>query len=286
MKTEICTDEIVFKIQDYNTIVNEYDNYKFREFKDGLGIDESFERDHQQSIYETKREIKKLLTELYRNSVTNNFYFFDCPLVVYRNNYKARLKAFQELNIDADEVDFLKKEIESYYDTSSHRKIENLFSIVDYSEFISNELNFEISLNKKREYLTHKLQELGWGFEQLPDETVMVGYDEYEKRSGGFSFEKIRPTTKTELSKLEKPSKKGKQLTSNQIVLFLDRLGFFNENKLKNKPKSRQSEIISLLTGLNSKNINININKLENQTSEISDNYQKDIDLIDSLFND
>lgn len=286
MKSEILQDEIVFKILDYQKAINDYDNYKFREFNDGLDVDEDFERQHQQSLYEIKTDVKLLLAKLYKNSVLDNYYFFDCPLKVYKSHYNDKLKNFTDINIDADEIDFLKKEIKSLYDASTNRKIVNILNTVNYSDFISDDLSFEITLNKKKEYLTNKIQEKGWDYEQLPDESVMVGYDEYELQSGGLYFEKIKSNASLEKPIVNSKSKKSKQLTSNQIILFLDRLGFFNENKLKNKPKSRQSEIISLLTGLNSKNINVNINKLENQTTEISDNYQKDIDLVDSLYND
>lgn len=286
MKSEILQDEIVFKILDHKKAINDYDNYKYREFDEGLDIDEDYERQHQVYLYNLKIDIKLLLAELYKNSVLDNFFFFDCPLIVYKNHYNDRLKNFADINIDADEIDFLKKEIESIYFASDHRKLVNILNTVNYNDFIDDELNFKISLNKKKEYLTRKLQENGWDYEQLPDESVMVGYDEYELQPGGLYFEKIKSNIPLEKPIVNSKSKKSKQLTSNQIVLFLDRLGFFNENKLKNKPKLRQSEIISLLTGLNSKNINTNINKLENQTTEISDNYQKDIDLVDSLFND
>ncbi|SFN38489.1 hypothetical protein SAMN04487989_10179 [Bizionia echini] len=76
--------------------------------------------------------------------------------------------------------------------------------------------------------------------------------------------------------------KKGnsKQLTINQIVLLLQETGFFSHPIIENASKVKQSELISIITGLNDKNIKTAIQKLDKKVSELGENYQKDIDKI------
>lgn len=84
----------------------------------------------------------------------------------------------------------------------------------------------------------------------------------------------------------ETDPKKTKQLTANQIVILLDKLGFFADEKIEDASKVKQAELISLITGLNEKNIKINIKKLDNKPSEVTANYQKDIDKINHILDD
>jgi hypothetical protein len=72
-----------------------------------------------------------------------------------------------------------------------------------------------------------------------------------------------------------------KQLTVNQIVLLLQETGFFNHPIIENASKVKQSELISIITGLNDKNIKTAIQKLDKKPSELGENYQKDIDKIE-----
>lgn len=72
-----------------------------------------------------------------------------------------------------------------------------------------------------------------------------------------------------------------KQLTTNQIVLLLQETGFFNHPIIENASKVKQSELISIITGLNDKNIKTAIQKLDKKPSELGGNYQKDIDKIE-----
>ncbi|MBT8244931.1 MAG: hypothetical protein HKP48_08280 [Winogradskyella sp.] len=76
---------------------------------------------------------------------------------------------------------------------------------------------------------------------------------------------------------------KSKQLTVNQIVLLLQETGFFNHPNIENASKVKQSELISLLTGLNGKNIKTAIQKLDKKPSELGENYQKDNDKIERI---
>jgi hypothetical protein len=79
---------------------------------------------------------------------------------------------------------------------------------------------------------------------------------------------------------------KANQLTANQIVILLDKLGFFTNPKIEDVSKVKQAELVSLISGLNEKNIKTNIEKLDNKPSDVTVNYQKDIDKISKLLDD
>lgn len=73
------------------------------------------------------------------------------------------------------------------------------------------------------------------------------------------------------------------QLTVNQAVILLDRLGLFNSSKIENLPNTKKAILVSQLIGKNDKNIKTAIEKLELKPSEIKPNHQRDIDKIDRI---
>ena len=77
--------------------------------------------------------------------------------------------------------------------------------------------------------------------------------------------------------------KKPNQLTTNQIVLLLQEIGFFAHPKIEDAPKVKQAELIGLISGLNQKNIKTHIKKLEKSLSVNGEHYQKDIDKINKI---
>lgn len=235
---------------------------------------------YQKELEQIKISADSAIYDLYFQSIEDDFYFHDCPLEVYKTNYLKRFEDFKKQNVDAEEIDFLKKEISSLIIPDVYDK---LIFIFPYGEFMTNDLCFEISKNKKIEYLKQKVLDLGWLCEEQPDENVQIGYDEYGWQPQPPIFTKLK-VNKNDVDNL--PLKKTKQLTSNQIVILLDRIGFFEESKIKLAPKTKQAKLISLLVGLHDKNIKTNINKLENKPSANGENYQKDLELIDNLFND
>jgi hypothetical protein len=75
------------------------------------------------------------------------------------------------------------------------------------------------------------------------------------------------------------------QLSVNQAVILLDRLGLFSSSKLENLPNTKKAKLISQLIGKNDKNIKTAIEKLELKSSEIKPNHQRDIDKIERILN-
>lgn len=82
---------------------------------------------------------------------------------------------------------------------------------------------------------------------------------------------------------VEQPEEKSNQLTSNQIIILLDRLQIFGESKLKDYPKTKQADLLNLITGLNTQNFRVNIAKLDKKLSVSSTNYKKDYDKIKQI---
>lgn len=78
-------------------------------------------------------------------------------------------------------------------------------------------------------------------------------------------------------------SENANQLSVNQAIILLDKLGVFNDKALENLSNVKKAKLISQLIGKNEKNIKTAIQKLELKPSEITPNYQKDIDKIERI---
>ncbi|MFK7004262.1 hypothetical protein BWK63_07490 [Flavobacterium covae] len=75
------------------------------------------------------------------------------------------------------------------------------------------------------------------------------------------------------------------QLSVNQAIILLDKLGVFTDKTFENLPNTKKAKLISQLLGRNEKNIKTAIEKLELKPSEITTNYKKDIDKIERILN-
>lgn len=73
------------------------------------------------------------------------------------------------------------------------------------------------------------------------------------------------------------------QLSVNQAIILLDKLGVFNTNLFENKPNTKKAKLISLLLGKNEKNVKTAIEKLELKAKDITIGYQRDLDKIQQL---
>ncbi len=241
---------------------------------------------YQNEFLKLKQTSDVLLRYFYRKSKKENFYFFDCPFEVYINHYDLRKTKFIENNIDAEEIHFVQKEIGCLNEPTKHKTIKIKYRCVNkhllergnktidfsgfkdpsysynsviyfneksvtinYSKLISSNATWQYSYQKKLEFLNSRLKEI-----------------KKEK--------KLKPVKKKSVAKAN-------QLTTNQAVILLDRLGVFNAIDTSNK--SKLANTISLLIGKNAKNINIAIHKLENSPKENGENYQKDIKKINLL---
>jgi len=91
---------------------------------------------------------------------------------------------------------------------------------------------------------------------------------------------KSNPSIKAENYKEEENKN---QLTVNQAIILLDKLGVFTDKALDNISNVKKAKLISQLLGRNEKNVKTAIEKLELKSSEIKPNYQKDLDKIQQL---
>ena len=73
------------------------------------------------------------------------------------------------------------------------------------------------------------------------------------------------------------------QLSINQAIILLDKLGVFNDKSLENVSNVKKAKLISQLLGKNEKNIKTAIEKLELKPNDVKPNYQKDIDKIERI---
>ena len=73
------------------------------------------------------------------------------------------------------------------------------------------------------------------------------------------------------------------QLSVNQAVILLDKLGVFTDKTLDNVSNVKKAKLVSQLLGKNWKNIKTSIESLEKRQSELGSGYQRDLDKIQKL---
>lgn len=216
-----------------------------------------------------RKEIIALLERLFRNSIEDNFYFFDCPLDVYKNTFDGRFEKFKEINLDADRADFIQAEIRKLYNPEEDR----VAMTECYHSFSEGLASFKTSLDKKKAFLKEELSNEGYYMSNGPIENASLYED--TPLDDEIRFDVLKDVRDVKL-----------QMTANQIVILLEAVGFFSNKKIYLKSQAKQSELISKVTGLNVKNIATYISKLGEKKSGLGANYQKDLDYIDSLLED
>ncbi len=228
------------------------------------------------------------IDDIYKLSIENNYFYFDCPLQVYQNHFDNRFLEFKENSIDADLLDFIKYEIEVFNNPEPNRILKEvpvnfISATVNYSDlFSANFNNYEISFNKKINFLSEKAKQFGY---KVSIEKGSSFYNEYtELTISERDAVYLTPIPKEELQQVIQ--EKQNQLTANQIVLLLQEIGFFTHPKIEDASKVKQAELISSITGLHQKNIKTNIQKLDKSVSGNGANYQKDIDKINKILDD
>jgi hypothetical protein len=232
-----------------------------------------------------EKEINAFIREIYTSSKSENFYFLDCPLEVYKNTYETRLKLFYEECQEENESLFLKQELQDLINPFYPEYK------IDYSKFRDYCQNkfYNASFNSKIEFIRQKLLELGWLVNLDPEVNSIPQYSEssYKTVYIKYTFDPSQiKMTKTPKTIVTEQDPKPNQLTSNQIILLLQEIGFFIHPKIELTSKVKQAELISSMTGIHQKTIKTNIQKLEKSLSLNGANYQKDIDKINKILDD
>ena len=260
--------------------------HNINSFNNGTPISEKYSFD----IMILESGIKTNFEELHKNSLVNNFYYFDCPSKIYINHFNIRKEAFFSDVPDANELDFLLNEID-YLSKPFENRLVGTDTLYNYDKYITYSDKYRISLKRKVEFLSKKIEIYNYKIEYTEDQLLSDVFD--KKQCWGTKISAVYDSNiNSKKKRLDAPKlsniieeKPSKQLTTNQTILLLDSLGFFNLDKIKSASKEKQSKLISKLIGRHFKNIKIAIQNLEKKPSELKKSHQADIDKIDDILN-
>lgn len=155
-------------------------------------------------------------------------------------------------------------------------------SIEEFPKFSNTELNDWLSeyYNSTKHF---DLKERDFILDIQIDFYCYTSMIEANKMIAFLESKKNNKTTLTPSQNNDDVEENAKQLTVNQAIILLDKLGVFSDKTLENLPNTKKAELLGLLLGRNVKNIKTSIEKLELKPSEITPNYQKDIDKIQRI---
>ncbi|WP_026726466.1 hypothetical protein [Flavobacterium sasangense] len=154
------------------------------------------------------------------------------------------------------------------------------------------DLNIDEFPKFNNEELKHWLGRYYNGYSQTPDDLdfildIQIDFYCYaamiEANKMIDFLESKRTNANNGSNKIENSDETENQLSVNQAIILLDRLGLFSSTMLENLPNTKKAKLISQLIGKNDKNIKTAIEKLELKPSEIKPNHQRDIDKIERL---
>src|SRR5690554_1395733 len=249
------------------------------------------EKQYNEEIERLEKNLPGYIEELYRSSNEDNYFYFDCSSKVYQEHYEERKQQYFKEILDASEEDFIYSEIE--YFTSPYKNrilyIGDWFP-EDYSSYVEYNDKYRITLAKKLSFLDGRLIPYNKTIEikenvVLKDDRendICYGTDAIVKSADRNKELKLQAIDNIEV--VPEP-KTEKQLTTNQIILLLQETGFFSHPKIESAPKTKQSELISKICGLNAKNLKTKIENLDKSPKDLGTNHQKDIDKIEDILN-
>ena len=276
-----------------DAIIQSFQNLKGLNYKMSKEIEATFGNDifadhtpvelkFEYEIDFTKNKIKELISDLYNQSREDNYFYFDCPSEVYINHFEARKELYLVEVPEANEFEFLLSEVKYFSEPYDNRVIIGK-SGYNYNEYIDYSDRYRITLKRKIEFLSKKLEHFGYIL-ITNEETSLIA--ESTGNYKGWGTEIILGKTENKSEDIpEVEYKSEKQLTTNQIVLLLQETGFFSHPKIEKAQKTKQSELISKICGLNVKNLKKKIESLDKNPKELGKNHQKDIDKIDDILN-
>lgn len=275
-------DKIIHIYEKINSRINEIykqiDSGAESEFFDELSILIDIETEPH------KKQLPNLFDDLYMQSEDNNIYYFDCKSSVYKAHFEKRFENYKIEVPEGSELDFLKSEVLYFTNPETNRVIKGDYN---YHEFIPYNDRYKITLRHKLDFLQKKLIKYNYLLSYTEDLYSGQSEDGEAIKSTSITLRYIKSKPQESINKDKRQSELSatKQLTTNQIVLLLSQVGFFDIQIIANAPKTKQAQLISEITGLNHKNIKIAIEKLDKKPSELGENYQKDIDKIKHIYN-
>jgi hypothetical protein len=153
----------------------------------------------------------------------------------------------------------------------------------DFPYFKNEELS--IILNKEYSGTHNSVDERKDVFQIQTDFYFYISYTETEKLIKFLKDNSSKPLGDIKIIKNKVIESKSEQLTVNQSVILLDKLGLFASSEFEEMHNTKKALLLSSLLGKNDKNIKTAIEKLELPTSKLGVNYQKDLDKIENLIN-
>lgn len=117
---------------------------------------------------ELRNQMSHLIGEIHRLSGNFDFYFFDCPLEVYKKTLHNRYQVFKDSFTEATHLEFYENELLLLKNPNSHRILYIKGKSVNYAGYIGdNDLNFSYSLKNKLRYIQKLLED------KIPPKTVL-----------------------------------------------------------------------------------------------------------------
>lgn len=186
-------------------------------------------------------------------------------------------------------IDFIEDKIRNtpYYEVNNtildkwvkKYNLQNLeFPFIENKEvkkLISMSVNYH-HLTEEEKDLMEDIQIDFYGYAAMIEAKKIIDHIESKKSNSNNTSNKIENTTKEENTN---------QLSVNQAIILLDRLGFFSSATIENLPNTKKAKLISQMLGKNEKNIKTAIEKLETKPSKLNPNYQNDIDKVERILN-
>ena len=145
----------------------------------------------------------------------------------------------------------------------------------EVKQLISLSVNFH-HLTEEEKNLMEDIQIDFYGYAAMIEAKKIIDHIESKKSNSNNTSNKIENTPKEENTN---------QLSVNQAIILLDRLGFFSSATIENLPNTKKAKLISQMLGKNEKNIKTAIEKLETKPSKLNPNYQNDIDKVERILN-
>jgi hypothetical protein len=220
-------------------------------------------------LFELQYQFEGLKKEILTNKISLKENGFAYLILVETEIYGA-ISHFGDDNYEEKVLEILKKfniEIDDFLD---HRVTNNEFEeifrqVPDYE-------NEREKINNYKEFIEYYYD--FYFFLVIKYANIVINF-----------VKELKGELKTDIE-IETKKNKPNQLTANKIVLLLQEIGFFSHPKIEDASKVKQAGLISQITGIHQKTIKTNIEKLDKKSSELTANYQKDIDKINQIIDD
>lgn len=182
---EKIVDRIIEKIIDFQNLEKKLNNKNVVEHMNAAPDTSYIEEELEEHRKETIKEVSENIVKLQKISYFSNYYFFDCPIEVYKKNYSIRKFKYLSQNIDSDEADFLMAELQESIDLNEQRVLSNSeYSDISYHRFLDYKIFSSNSYFKKQDYLIDRLEKLGWYSYKIEDTDGIPHHYEFEQKEG------------------------------------------------------------------------------------------------------